>query len=74
MFSLLIFGNSTVRFEQLLKLSNLSNSVMYCHDVVKFDCLDDGVANCVFCSENLQNCHDIENMQGLFVYLFIMGR
>ncbi|PKY41214.1 hypothetical protein RhiirA4_416479 [Rhizophagus irregularis] len=36
---------------------------------------DDGAAYHVFCSENLQNCHKAhdteEDMQGLFVYLFI---
>jgi hypothetical protein len=70
---LLTFGNSTVRFEHLLKLSNLLNSVMYRHDVIKLDRQDDGAAYRVFCSKNLQNCRDIEDTQGLFVYLFIMG-
>ncbi|PKB95297.1 hypothetical protein RhiirA5_262239, partial [Rhizophagus irregularis] len=41
---LLTLGSSTARFEQLLKLSNLSNSVMYHHDVIKLDRQDDGVA------------------------------
>jgi len=74
---LLTLGSSTARFEQLLKLSNLSNSVMYRHDVIKLDRQDDGAAYRVFCSGNLQNCHEAhdteEDMRGLFVYLFIMG-
>ncbi|EXX64293.1 hypothetical protein RirG_144150 [Rhizophagus irregularis DAOM 197198w] len=74
---LLTLGSSTTRFEQLLKLSNLSNSVMYRHDVIKFDRQDDGAAYCVFCSGNLQNCHEAhdteEDIRGLFVYLFIMS-
>ncbi|CAB4434731.1 unnamed protein product [Rhizophagus irregularis] len=70
---LLTLGKSTARFEQLLKLSNLLNSVMYRHDVIKLDRQDDGAAYRVFCSRNLQNCRDIEDTQGLFVYLFIMG-
>ncbi|GBC53360.2 hypothetical protein GLOIN_2v1772310 [Rhizophagus irregularis DAOM 181602=DAOM 197198] len=74
---LLTLGSSTARFEQLLKLSNLSNSVMYHHDVIKLDRQDDGAAYRVFCSENLRNCHGTHNieedMRGLFVYLFIMG-
>ena len=71
---LLTLGNSTVQFEQLLKLSNLFNSIMYRHDVVKLDRQDDSAAYRVFCSTNLQNCRDIEDSQGLFVYLFIMGK
>jgi hypothetical protein len=71
---LLTLGKSTARFEQLLKLSNLLNSVMYRHDVIKLDRQDDGAAYRVFCSRNLQNCCDIEDTQGLFVYLFIMGK
>ena len=70
---LFTLGNSTVRFEQLLNLSNLSNSIMYHHDVVKLDRQDDGAAYRVFCSKNLQNCCEEEDMQGFFVYLFIMG-
>jgi hypothetical protein len=60
---LLTLGSSTARFEQLLKLSNLFNSVMYRHDIVKLDYQDDDAAYRVFCSGNLQNCygaHDIE--------------
>jgi hypothetical protein len=74
---LLTFGNSTARFEQLLKLSNLTNSVMYRQDVIKLDRQDDGAAYRAFCSGNLQNCHnteDMTDMQGFFVYLFIMGK
>jgi hypothetical protein len=72
---LLTFGNSTVRFEQLLKLSHIPNSVMYRQDVIKLDRQDDGAAYRAFCSGNLQNCYDIikEDMRGIFVYLFIMG-
>ncbi|PKC16096.1 hypothetical protein RhiirA5_257139, partial [Rhizophagus irregularis] len=72
---LLTFGNSTVRFEQLLKLSHIPNSVMYRQDVIKLDRQDDGAAYRVFCSGNLQNCYGIikEDMRGIFVYLFIMG-
>ena len=50
---LLTLGNLTVRFEQLLKLSNLFNSIMYHHDVVKLDRQDDSAAYYVFCSTNL---------------------
>ncbi|RGB37430.1 hypothetical protein C1646_756961 [Rhizophagus diaphanus] len=75
---LLTLGSSTTWFEQLLKLSNLSNSVMYRHDVIKLDHQDDGTAYRVFCSGNLQNCHEAhdteEDMRELFVYLFIMER
>ena len=72
---LLTFGNSTVRFEQLLKLSYIPNLVMYRQDVIKLDRQNDGAAYRVFCSGNLQNCYDIikEDMRGIFVYLFIMG-
>ncbi|CAB4438828.1 unnamed protein product [Rhizophagus irregularis] len=41
---LLTLGSSIARFEQLLKLSNLFNSVMYRHYVVKLDRQDDGAA------------------------------
>src|SRR6266542_4759999 len=58
---LLTLGKSTVQFEQLLKLSTLFNSIIYHHDVIKFDRQDDGVAYRVFCSRNLQNCCDIED-------------
>ncbi|RGB26628.1 hypothetical protein C1646_594961, partial [Rhizophagus diaphanus] len=51
---LLTLGSSTARFEQLLKLSNLTNSVMYHYNIIKLDCQDDGAAYRVFCSGNLQ--------------------
>ncbi|GBB97652.1 hypothetical protein RclHR1_30270001 [Rhizophagus clarus] len=72
---LLTFGNSTVWFEQLLKLSNFPNLVMYHHDVIKLNRQDDGAAYRVFCLENLQNCYNVikEDMRRIFIYLFIMG-
>ncbi|RGB24991.1 hypothetical protein C1646_611813, partial [Rhizophagus diaphanus] len=51
---LLTFGNLTVQFEQLLKLSYIPNSVMYRQDVIKLDRQDDGAAYRVFCLGNLQ--------------------
>lgn len=75
---LLTFGNSTVRFDQLLTLSFQENSVMYKRDVIKLDRQDDNAAYRVFCSKNLAQVLDGEKglsseFRGLFVYLFVMG-
>ncbi len=47
---------------------------MYRHDIIKLDCQDDDAAYYVFYSRNLQNYHNIKDTQGLFVYLFIIGK
>ncbi|PKB97069.1 hypothetical protein RhiirA5_279367 [Rhizophagus irregularis] len=75
---LLTFGNSTVRFDQLLTLSFQENSIMYKRDVIKLDRQDDNAAYRVFCSKNLAQVLDGEKglsseFRGLFVYLFVMG-
>ncbi|PKY48484.1 hypothetical protein RhiirA4_422203 [Rhizophagus irregularis] len=75
---LLTFGNSTVRFDQLLKLSLQEDSIMYKRDVIKLDRQDDNAAYRVFCSKNLAQVLDEEGTlssesRGLFVYLFVMG-
>ncbi|PKC00388.1 hypothetical protein RhiirA5_299343, partial [Rhizophagus irregularis] len=59
----------------LLKLSHIPNLVMYHQDMIKLDRQDDGATYHAFCSGNLQNCYDIikEDMQRIFVYLFIIG-
>ncbi|PKC59128.1 hypothetical protein RhiirA1_469907 [Rhizophagus irregularis] len=48
---------------------------MYHQDMIKLDRQDDGATYHAFCSGNLQNCYDIikEDMQRIFVYLFIIG-
>ncbi|PKB94150.1 hypothetical protein RhiirA5_256377, partial [Rhizophagus irregularis] len=45
---LLTFGNSTVRFDQLLKLSLQEDSIMYKRDVIKLDRQDDNAVYRVF--------------------------
>ncbi|RGB37930.1 hypothetical protein C1646_756354 [Rhizophagus diaphanus] len=60
---LLTLGSSTAQFEQLLKLSNFSNSIMYCHDVIKLDHQNDGAAYRVFCLGNLQNCYEAHDTE-----------
>ncbi|GET57534.1 hypothetical protein GLOIN_2v1762423 [Rhizophagus irregularis DAOM 181602=DAOM 197198] len=48
---------------------------MYHQDMIKLDRQDDSATYHAFCSGNLQNCYDIikEDMQRIFVYLFIIG-
>lgn len=75
---LLTFGNYTIRFDQLLKLSLQENSVLYKRDVIKLDRQDDNAAYRIFCSKNLAQVLDEEKglsfeLRGLFIYLFIMG-
>jgi hypothetical protein len=75
---LLTFGNSTVRFDQLLELSLKEDSIMYKRDVMRLDRQDDNAAYRVFCSKNLAQVLNEEKTlptesRGLFIYLFIMG-
>ncbi|EXX58814.1 hypothetical protein RirG_194570 [Rhizophagus irregularis DAOM 197198w] len=51
---LLTFGNSSVRYDQLLEQVNRHDSVIYKNDVIKLDRQDDGAAYRTFCSANLK--------------------
>lgn len=73
------FGNSTVRFNQLLELSLKEDNIMFKWDVIGLDCQDDNAAYRVFCLKNLEQILDEEKylpfeQHGLFVYFFIMGK
>ncbi|CAG8804421.1 2341_t:CDS:2, partial [Gigaspora rosea] len=75
---LLTFGNSIVRFDQLLKLSHQENSIIYKRDIIRLDRQDDNAAYRVFCSKNLAQVLDERKtlsfeLRGLFIYLFVMG-
>ncbi|CAB4438414.1 unnamed protein product [Rhizophagus irregularis] len=72
---LLTFGNSSVRYDQLLEQVNRHDSVMYKNDVIKLDRQDDGAAYWTFCSANLKQLvsHNYqlkpEDKGFLFIYL-----
>jgi hypothetical protein len=75
---LLIFGNSSIRYDHLLEQVNHYDSIMYKNDVIKLDRQDDGAAYRTFCSANLKQLisHNYQlkpEHKGFFVYLFIMG-
>ena len=76
---LLTLGNGTARYDQILKLSKMPNSVLYKRDVENADRQDDGAAYRIFCSAFLGQVCDQNNSQdhsknGLFIYLFIIGK
>ena len=75
---LLTFGTSSVRYDHLLTLIKQHDSIMYKNDVIKLDKQDDAAAYRTFCSANFKQCltHDFqvkEGMEGIVIYLFIMG-
>jgi hypothetical protein len=76
---LLTFGISSARYSHLLKLIGRHDSIMYRNDVIKLDRQDDGAAYRTFCSSNLRQCLTADykiqpEMDGFFIYLFVMGK
>jgi hypothetical protein len=75
---LLTLGTGTARYDQILALSKMPNSVLYRRDVENADRQDDGAAFRIFCSTFLKQVYDQNmpqdlNNNGLFIYLFIIG-
>jgi len=75
---LLILGNDTVRYDQILSLAKEPNSALFMRDVINVDKQDDGAAFRFFSSTVLMQCQKDGNIEseklGLFVYLFIFGK
>ena len=76
---LLTLGTGTARYDQILALSKMPDSVLYMRDVENTDRQDDGAAYRIFCSAFLeqiynQNSTQDPNKHGLFIYLFIIGK
>ena len=76
---LLTLGTGTARYDQILILSRMPDSVLYKRDVENTDRQDDGAAYRVFCSAFLKQVYDQNESQnhskdGLFIYLFIVGK
>jgi|SRR6266498_5282445 len=76
---LLTLGTGTARYDQILTLSKIPNSVLYKYDVENADRQDDGAAYQIFYSAFLkqvydQNISQDSNKHGLFIYLFIIGK
>lgn len=76
---LLTLGTGTARYDQILALSKMPDSVLYKRDVENVDRQDDGAAYRIFCSAFLEQVYDPNMPQdsdkhGLFIYLFIIGR
>jgi hypothetical protein len=76
---LLTLGTGTARYDQILALSKMPNSVLYARDVENADRQDDGAAYRIFCSTFLEQVYDQDNLQdpkkhGLFIYLFVIGK
>jgi hypothetical protein len=74
---LLVLGSNVMLYRHLLNLAQFPNHALYMRDVVNVDKQDDGAAYRVFHSDVLEQIHQtgLENneMQSLFVYLFILG-
>jgi choline kinase len=75
---LLILGNNVILYRHLLTLAQAENHAIYIRDVVNVDKQDDGAAYRLFHSDVLEQIcqnHEQENneMQSLFVYLFVLG-
>ena len=76
---LLTLGTGTARYDQILKLSKMSDSVLYKRDVENADRQDDGAAYRIFCSAFLEQAYNQDKSQNyskdsLFVYLFIISK
>ena len=76
---LLILGKDTVRYDQILTLAKDDNSALYMRDVINVDKQDDGAAYRTFCSSTLRQCLTVDykiqpEMDGFFIYLFVIGR
>ncbi|RIA84771.1 hypothetical protein C1645_831811 [Glomus cerebriforme] len=75
---LLTLGTGTARYDQILMLSKMPDSVLYKRDVENADRQDDGAAYRIFCSTFLKQVYDQNELKnhskdGLFIYLFIVG-
>ena len=74
---LLILGNNVILYRHLLTLAQAENHAIYIQDVVNVDKQDDGAAYRLFHSDVLeqicQNEQDDNEIQSLFVYLFVLG-
>lgn len=55
---LLTLGTETARYDQILTLSKMSDSVLYMCDVENTDRQDDGAAYRIFCSAFLEQVYD----------------
>ena len=76
---LLTFGTTSAQYSHFLSLIGRYDSIMYKNDVIKLDRQDDGAAYRTFCSANLRQCltqnyHMQPEMNGFFVYLFVIGK
>jgi hypothetical protein len=76
---LLTLGTGTARYDQILKLSKMPDSVLYKRDVENADHQDDGAAYRIFCSAFLEQTYNQDKPQNhskdsLFIYLFIIGK
>ncbi|PKY35076.1 hypothetical protein RhiirB3_501086 [Rhizophagus irregularis] len=74
---LLVLGNNVMLYRHLLTLAQAKNHAIYIRDVVNVDKQDDGAAYRLFHSDVLEQMYqnELENneMQSLFVYLFVLG-
>ncbi|EXX57030.1 hypothetical protein RirG_210800 [Rhizophagus irregularis DAOM 197198w] len=74
---LLVLGNNVILYRHLLTLAQSPDHALYMWDVVNVDKQDDGAAYRVFHSDILAQIYQtgLENneMQSLFVYLFVLG-
>ncbi|CAB4446643.1 unnamed protein product [Rhizophagus irregularis] len=75
---LLVLGNNVMLYRHLLTLAQAKNHAIYIRDVVNVDKQDDGAAYRLFHSDVLEQMYqnELENneMQSLFVYLFVLER
>jgi hypothetical protein len=76
---LLTLGTGTARYDQILTLSKMPNSVLFKRDVENADRQDDGAAYRIFCSSFLGQVYDPNVSQdfdkrSLFIYLFVIGK
>ncbi|GBB85928.1 hypothetical protein RclHR1_12370004 [Rhizophagus clarus] len=74
---LLILGNNVILYRHLLTLAQAKNHAIYIRDIINVDKQDDGAAYRLFHLDVLEQIYqsELENneMQSLFVYLFVLG-
>ena len=76
---LLTLGIGTARYDQILTLSKMPDSVLFKRDVENADRQDDGAAYRIFCSNFLEQVYKSSILQdfdkySLFIYLFVIGK